>query len=47
MKQLEQQHKCHTDGEAQSQMKETRQVINDLLHYEVELQARYLKQNYR
>lgn len=27
-------------------MEETRQRINDLLQYEVELKARYLKQNY-
>lgn len=27
-------------------MKETRQKINDLLHYEVGLKARYLKKNY-
>lgn len=32
--------------EVQNQMKETRQRINDMLQYEVELKARYLKQNY-
>lgn len=46
LKQLEQRHKHHIDGEVQHHIKEICQKINDLLHYEVELKARYLKQNY-
>lgn len=46
--QLEQKHKENgkVDPKADKRMKEVRKEINNLLQYEIEMKARYLKQNY-
>lgn len=45
LKQLEQKHKEKSDRKTQKQIKEVRNQINNLLHQDMEIKARYLKQN--